>query len=74
MGSVCVHTYVHMYVVTLNVCTVVFVSRLTVVIRKAKEEVPCDDLSTNAHEYFTRTNLKNSITDGPNMLVLYYSS
>ena len=35
---------------------------------KAKEEVPCDSLSTNAREYFTRTNLvkiKNAITDGP---------
>ena len=27
------------------------VSRLTVVSREAKEEVPCDGLSTNAHEY-----------------------
>ena len=36
--------------------------------RKAKEEVPCDSLSTNAREYFTRTNLvktKNSITYEP---------
>ena len=32
-------------------------SRLTVVSREAKEEVPCDGLSTNACEYFTRTNL-----------------
>ena len=32
-------------------------SRLTVVSREAKEEVPCDCLSTNAREYFTRTNL-----------------
>ena len=53
------------------------VSRLTVVSREAKEEVPCDGLSTNAREYFTRTNLvkiKNAITDGPNTLVLYYCS
>ena len=44
---------------------------------EAKEEVPCDGLSTNAREYFTRTNLvkmKNVITDGPNTLALYYSS
>ena len=30
-------------------------SRLMVVSRKAKEEVPCEGLSTNTHEYFTRT-------------------
>ena len=44
------------------------ISRLTVVSRKAKEEVPCDGLSTNAHEYFTRTNfdkIKNAPTDEP---------
>ena len=43
-------------------------SRLTVVSREAKEEVPCDGLSTNAREYFTRTNLaktKNTITYEP---------
>ena len=28
-----------------------------VVSREAKEEVPCDGLSTNTREYFTRTNL-----------------
>ena len=33
------------------------ISRLTVVSREAKEEVPCDGLSTKAREYFTRTNL-----------------
>ena len=33
-------------------------SRLMVVSHEAKEEVPCDGLSTNAREYFTRTNLK----------------
>ena len=52
-------------------------SRLTVVSREAKEEVPCDGLSTNAREYFTRTNLvkiKNAITDEPKTLGLYYSS
>ena len=39
------------------------ISRLTVVSREAKEEVPCDGLSTNAREYFTRTNLaKTKIT------------
>ena len=35
---------------------------------EAKKEVPCDGLSTNAHEYFTRRNLvkvKNAITDEP---------
>ena len=31
--------------------TYVHVSRLTVVSREAKEEVPCDGLSTNAREY-----------------------
>ena len=44
------------------------VSRLTVVSREAKEEVPCDGLSTNAREYFTRTNLvktKNTIAYEP---------
>ena len=58
-------------------CSITQISRLTVVNREAKEEVPCDSLSTNAHEYFTRTNLvklKNAITDGPKMLGLYYSS
>ena len=53
-------------------------SRLMVVSREAKEKVPCDGLSTNAHEYFTRTNLvkkfKNAITDGPSALAFYYSS
>ena len=46
-------------------------SRLTVVSHEAKEEVPCDGLSTNACEYFTRTNLvkiKNAVTDGLNTL------
>ena len=33
--------------------------------REAKEEVPCNGLSTNAREYFTRTNLKNTPTDEP---------
>ena len=31
----------------------IYISRLTVVSREAKEEVPCDGLSTNAREYFT---------------------
>ena len=51
-------------------------SRLTVVSREAKEGVPCDDLSTNAREYFTRTNLvkiKNAITYEPFTLALHYS-
>ena len=42
--------------------------------REVKEEVPCDGLSTNAHEYFTRTNLviiKNAIAE---MVALYCSS
>ena len=41
---------------------------------EAKEEVPCDGLSTNALEYFTRTNLvkiKNAITDKPFTLALH---
>ena len=49
-------------------------SRLTVVSREAKEEVPCEGLSTNAREYFTRTNLvkiKNAITGEPSRLALY---
>ena len=52
------------------------VSRLTVVSREAKEEVPCKGLSTNAREYFTRTNLakiKNAITYEPYSLALYNS-
>ena len=43
---------------------------------EAKEEVPCDGLLTNAHEYFTRTNLvkiTNAITYEPWMLALHYS-
>ena len=56
-------TYIHMYVTAIP-----YTSRLTVVSREAKEEVPCDGLSTNAREYFTRTNLaktKNTITYEP---------
>ena len=52
------------------------ISRLTVVSREAKEEVPCDGLSTNARKYFTRTNLvkiKNAVTYEPLMLALHYS-
>ena len=49
----------------------VCISRLTVVSREAKEEVPCDSLSTNAREYFTRTNL--AITYGPLTFALHYS-
>ena len=42
----------------INVCIIfVYASRLMVVSRKAKEEVPCDGLSTKAREYFTRINL-----------------
>ena len=47
-----------------------------VVSHEAKEEVPCDGLSTNAQEYFTRTNLvkiKNATTYEPLMLALLYS-
>ena len=54
---VCVTIYIYIYI-----------SRLTVVSREAKEEVPYDGLSTNAREYFTRTNLaktKNTITYEP---------
>ena len=42
------HIYIYIYI---------YISRLTVVSREAKEEVPCEGLSTNAREYFTRTNL-----------------
>ena len=51
-------------------------SRLTVVNREAKEEVPYDGLSMNAREYFTRTNLikiKNGFTNEPQTLALQYS-
>ena len=51
-------------------------SRLTVVSHENKEEVPCEGLSTNACEYFTRTNLvkiKNAITGEPSTLALYNS-
>ena len=61
----CVHIYIYIYI-----------SRLTVVSREAKEEVPCEGLSTNAREYFTRTNLvkiKNAITGEPSTLALYNS-
>ena len=54
------------YMVHNNTQLQLVISRLTVVSREAKEEVPCDGLSTNAREYFTRTNLvkiKNAITD-----------
>ena len=43
-------------------------SRLTVVSQVAKEKVPCDGVSTNTREYFTRTNLvkiKTAITYEP---------
>ena len=53
------HVYIYIYI---------YISRLTVVSREAKEEVPCNGLSTNAREYFTRTNLdkiKNAPTDEP---------
>ena len=52
------------------------ISRLTVVSGEAKEEVPCEGLSMNAREYFTRTNLvkiKNAITGEPSRLALYNS-
>ena len=52
------------------------ISRLTVASRETKEELPCEGLSTNAHEYFTRTNLvkiKNAMTGEPSRLVLYNS-
>ena len=51
-------------------------SRLTVVSHEAKEEVPCNGLSTNAREYFTRKNLvkiKNAITYELLTLALHYS-
>ena len=53
----------------------IYISRLTVVSREAKEEVPCEGLSTNACEYFTRTNLVkiNAITGEPSTLALYNS-
>ena len=52
------------------------ISRLTVVSREAKEEVPYDGILMNACEYFTRTNLvkiKNAITDKPFTLAHHYS-
>ena len=52
----------------LNNCVFRAASRLTVVNCEAKEEVPCDGLSTNARDYFTRTNLvkiKNAIKNEP---------
>ena len=42
--------------------------RFTVLIRQAKEKIPCKGLSTNAREYFTSKNLvkiENAITDEP---------
>ena len=54
----------------------IIISRLTIVSRKAKEEVPCDGLWMNARKYFTRTNLvkiKSAITYEPLMLALHYS-
>ena len=56
------------YMVSANSKYSISESRLTVVSREAKEEVPYDGLSTNAREYFTRTNLaktKNTITYEP---------
>ena len=47
-----------------------------VVSHEAKEELPCEGLSTDAHEYFTRTNLvkiQNAITGKPLRLGLYNS-
>ena len=55
----------------------IFQSRLTVVNREAKEEVPYDGFSMNAREYFTRKNLvkiKNAITYEDKMLALYDST
>ena len=46
---------VRMYI---YVATYIYIiSRLMLVSREAKEEVPCGSLSTNAREYFTRANL-----------------
>ena len=56
------NTVTHIYIY------ITYISRLTVVSREAKEEVPCDGLLTNGREYFTRTNLdkiKNAPTDEP---------
>ena len=66
-NNILIYIYLHVHIS----------SRLTVVSREAKEEVPCDGLSTNACEYFTRTNLvkiKNAITVKPFTLALHYSS
>ena len=43
--------------ISLSICEFVAISRLTVVSREAKEEVPCDGLLTDARKYFIRTNL-----------------
>ena len=75
-----IHTYV--FIVAVNLVYTEYtmyacISRLMVVSFETKEEVPYDGLSTNAREYFTRTNLvkiKNAITDEPKTLGLYYSS
>ena len=64
-----------MYVCT-YVCIYIYIYGLTVVSHETKEEVPRNGLSTNAHEYFARTNLvkiKNAITYEPLMLALHYS-
>ena len=65
----------NMQVKGLNFALHTYISRLTVVSHEAKEEVPCDGLSTNVREYFTRTNLvkiKNAITNKPLTFALHY--
>ena len=55
----------------------IFQSRLTVVSREAKEEIPYDSFSMNAREYFTGKNLvkiKNAITYEHKILALYNST
>ena len=54
----CAHNFVNVMlnrpnklIVLQYYCTYIHISRLTVVSREAKEEVPCDGLSTNAREY-----------------------
>ena len=78
-----IYIYIYMYIYIYNiyicvcvcVCIYTCISRLTVVSHEAKEEVPCNSLLMNAHEYFTRKNLvkiKNTITDEPKTLGLYF--
>ena len=70
------YIYIHIYIY-IHMHIYIYILRFMVVSREAKEEVPCNGLSTNTRECFTKTNLvkiKNATTDEPKMLELYYSS